>query len=85
MRRSETQGGNWSAPDPDGPWRQLPGPTLVDRDEQQWVGEVALATAQQRGLPLTDTPSINNRLRRMEAGQWLRILAPQRQLPATGN
>ena len=58
IRRSETQGGNWSAPDPDGPWRQLPGPTLVDRDEQQWVGEVALATAQQRGLPLTDTPSI---------------------------
>ena len=60
MRRSETQGGGrWSAPDPDGPWRQLPGPTLVDRDEQQWVGEVALATARQRGLPLTDTPSVS--------------------------
>lgn len=59
MRRSVTQGGGrWSAPDPDGTWRQLPGPTLVDRNKQQWVGEVALATARQRGLPLDDMPSV---------------------------
>lgn len=69
VRHSETQGGGrWSAPDPDGPWRRLPGPTLVDRGEQQWVGEVALATARQRGLPLDGMPSVT-----IISAEWARV------------
>lgn len=48
----------WGAPEIDGEWRRLDGPTLIDQDAQSWVAAVAQATADRRGIPPGEMPSI---------------------------
>ena len=58
-RRSAEDGLNrWGASEIDGEWRRLDGPALINQDAQPWVVAVAQATADRRGIPLTEMPSI---------------------------
>ena len=62
----------WGASDVDGEWRRLDGPTLIDQDAQPWVAAVAQATADRRGIPLAEMPSIQ-----IISPQWERASACQ--------
>ena len=58
-RRSAEDGLNrWGAPEIDGEWRRLDGPALINQDAQPWAVPVAQATADRRGIPLVEMPSI---------------------------
>lgn len=59
VRLSGPDGGaRWGAAAVSGPWRELPGPIILDRGAQPWIDSVIDATAEARGLALDQPPSI---------------------------
>ena len=67
VRLSGPDGGaRWGAAAVSGPWRELPGPIILDRGTQPWIDSVIDATAEARGLTLDQPPSIQ-----ISSRQWV--------------
>ena len=80
VRRSAPGGARWGAAAVDGRWSELAGPTLLDRGAQPWIDAVIEATAEARGLSVSEVPSIQ-----VSSRQWLEAASCESWYPRYGD